>query len=192
MERKRTEKVIAVVALVIAIIGLSIGFAAMSTTLQIQGTAQMNPATWEIRFENLSAPVITGDATVTTAPVLSDTTIQTFAVTLTKPGDSVTYTFDVTNAGSINALLGTFTKAANPTCTGTGAAATADAAIVCGNLIYTLTYTGGAAVGANDTLLAGQTRNMTLRIEYSATATQLPQALVNISNMGITLLYVQN
>jgi len=192
MNRKRTEKIVAVAALIIAIIGLSVGFAAMSTSLQIDGTARMNPASWEIKFENLSAPTITGDATVITAPTLSDTAIQTFAVSLTKPGDSITYTFDVNNIGSINAILGTFTKANTPTCTGTGATATADATIVCDNLVYTLTYSGGGVVGANDTLTAGQTRTMVLRIEYPATATQLPQNVVNISNMGITLLYIQS
>ena len=191
MKKDRSPRILAIAALIIAIIGLSVGFAAMSTTLQINGTAEMNPATWDIRFENLSAPTITGGATVLTAPTLSNTQIGTFGISLTKPGDSVTYTFDIRNAGTINADLGSITPLA-PTCVGTGASAAADATLVCNNISYTLTYTaGGAAVSATDTLDAGQSRNVTLRLTYLSTATQLPNALVNINNLGITLVYVQ-
>jgi len=191
MGRERTTKIIAAGALVIAIIGLTVGFAAMSTTLQITGTAEMNPATWDIRFGNLSAPTIVGGATVLQSPTLSNTMISNFRLSLTKPGDSVTYTFDVTNLGNIDAELSSITPLA-PTCVGTGAAATADATLVCNNIAYTLTYTAnGAPVQASDTLNAGQTRNMTLRLVYSSTATQLPAALVNINSLDITKVYVQ-
>jgi len=179
-------------ALMIAIIGLSVGFAAMSTNLQITGTARMDPANWEVKFANLSTPIITGDATVITAPTLTDTNIGTYQVELTKPGDSITYTFDVTNTGTINARITTFTMP-NPTCTGTGTSATADATIVCNNLVYTLTYTAnGATVGLNDILPAGQTRNMTLRISYPSTVSVLPNNLVNITDLGITIVYMQD
>ena len=191
MKKDQTPKTIAVAALIIAIIGLSVGFAAMSTTLQINGTAEMNPATWDIRFQNLSAPTITGGASVLTAPTLTNTQIGTFGISLTKPGDSVTYTFDITNAGTINADLGSITPLA-PGCVGTGANAAADATLVCNNISYTLVYTAnGTPLAANDTLDAGQTRNVTLRLTYLSTATQLPTALVNINNLGITLVYVQ-
>ena len=138
-----------VLALVLSVVGISIGFAAMSTDLTINGSAEVVPASWDIKFKDLSSPTITGDAEVTTAPTItSDTHIGNYAVKLTKPGDSVTYTFKVANDGTIDALLTNFIKA-TPTFTGTGATAAADATIVQNNFVYTITYSDDTAITKN-------------------------------------------
>lgn len=196
MEKQRSTKVIALIAMLVAIVGVSIGFAAMSTQLNIAGTAEMNPATWSIKFENLSAASVTGAATEVTAPTINgtSTTIGTYAVNLTKPGDSVKYIFDIKNAGTMNAILSSFTKSATPTCVGTGANAIADAALVCANLVYSLKYTvaPGDPITQNDTLTAGQARQAELLISYPSSVTVLPDAKVTITGLGITLVYTQN
>ena len=199
MEKDRSTRVIAMVALLIAIVGVSIGFAAMSTQLNISGTAEVNPASWNIKFANLSGPNLTGAATESTAPTIngtSSTNISTFALNLTKPGDSVTYTFDIQNTGTLNAVLDTLTKAVTPTCTDSGTLndtpAQKDATVVCSNIAYTLKYTsGGATVAQDDTLAAGQSRNVTLKLEYLSSASEVPLDSVSITDLGITLLYVQ-
>lgn len=190
MEKKRLINLLVLAGLVFGIIGITVAFAAIQTTLQITGTATMNTATWGVKFENLSSPTLGGDASVTTAPTLADTSIGTFAVEITNSGDSVAYTFDVTNTGSLDAKIGTFTKAASPTCTGTSVTqAEADATTVCSNLTYTLTYTsGGSAVAANDTLASGETKNMTLTLSYSGGITDDD---VNITGLGITIIYIE-
>lgn len=194
MEKNRTTNLLILTALIMAVAGITIGYAALQTTFDIQGTATMQTATWDIAFENLSAPVLTGAASEATAPTLSDTLIGTYSVLVTKPGDSVTYTFDVTNDGDLDAQIGTFTKAANPTCTGVAgvpAQATADAALVCANLTYTLTYTvGGAVVNVGDTLTAGQTKNLTLALSYSGSS--LPTDDVNITGLNISMIYIED
>ena len=43
----------------------------MSQELDINGVAEVAPATWKIKFKDLSAPTITGDAVVTTAPTIT-------------------------------------------------------------------------------------------------------------------------
>jgi hypothetical protein len=191
MKKRRSANILVLSALILGAIGITVAFAAIQTTLNIQGTALFNTATWDVKFQNLSAPVLTGDATVATPPTLASTLIGTYAVVLTKPGDSVTYTFDVTNTGSLDAVIGTYTKATNPTCTGTGANAVADAALICGNLTYTLKYTsGGANVAQSDTLAAGQTKNLTLKIASGGSS--LPTDDVNITDLGITIVYVED
>jgi len=193
MEKNRNMWLAIIMIGLVAIVGTSVAFASLSTQLNITGTGEVNPANWSIKFQNLSSPTIVGGATVVTAPTLSDTTVGTFHVKLTAPGDSVTYTFDVTNNGDLDAEIGTFTKAAIPTCTGTGTSATADEALVCNNLVYTLTYTtGGTAVGVGDTLTHGQTKNLTLKIEYPSTVASLPANTVTISNLAITIIYNQD
>ena len=189
----RGYRTIAIIALCLSVLCLSVGFAAFTQSLAITGTGEFNPGTWDIKFKNLSAPVTTSGVTVVLAPTLNGTStaIGSFDVSLTEPGDSIIYTFDIANDGNVNAVLGTFTKAASPTCTGTGTTAVADASIVCSNIIYTLTYTtGGAPVNTGDTLSAGDTKNVTLKLEYPTGAT-LPEAKVEITDLGITLLYKQ-
>ena len=163
----------------------------MSTTLRINGSANMETAHWKVRFKNLSSPTIAGQASVIQAPSLSDTVIETYSVKLTRPGDSVTYTFDVTNeSADMNAIIGTFTKPA-PTCTGTNTNATSDASTVCSNLVYTLKYTSNnELVGEGDTLNAGETKNLTLTIGYNGSS--LPTNDVEITGLNIAIVYDQN
>ena len=214
MEKQRGIRTLSIVALFVAVIGLSVAFAAMSRTLQINGTATIATAKWDIHFENLVGPGVdgaeakgTGAATVEKAPSISDsangesTVIGDYKVTLTKPGDSVTYNFKVTNEGTINAKIGTFTKTA-PVCNpatdvkdGDATATEEDAALVCGNLTYTLTYKDtGAAVAADDTLAAGETKDLVLKLIYNDEATTLPTANtdVEITGLDITMVYVQD
>ena len=181
-----------VLALVLSVVGISIGFAAMSTDLTINGSAEVVPASWDIKFKDLSSPTITGDAEVTTAPTItSDTHIGNYAVKLTKPGDSVTYTFKVANDGTIDALLTNFIKA-TPTFTGTGATAAADATIVQNNFVYTITYSDDTAITKNtDELDAKSYKTVKLVVGYKDDATTLPTNAVTISGLDITFTYGQ-
>ena len=181
-----------VLALVLSVVGISIGFAAMSTDLTINGSAEVVPASWDIKFKDLSSPTITGDAEVTTAPTItSDTHIGNYAVKLTKPGDSVTYTFKVANDGTIDALLTNFIKA-TPTFTGTGATAAADATIVQNNFVYTITYSDDTAITKNtDELDAKSYKTVKLVVGYKEDASALPTDSVTISGLDVTFTYGQ-
>ena len=191
-DNRKVLYVLVAFALVLSVAGITVGFAAMSTNLDIQGQAEVVPATWKIRFENLSSPTIVGDASVTTGPTITnDTHLGDYDVVLTKPGDSVVYTFDVKNAGSLDAKLTAY-NFATPTFTGTGTNAAADATIAQTNVVYTLTYSNGSAIGVNDTLAAGESKTLRLTVEYPASATTLPEAEVDITGMDVTFTYSQD
>lgn len=194
MEKEKNGKTLAIIALFVAIVGLSVGFAALSTTLTINGTGTVKTSKWDIHFANLGAtPGLTGSAEEVTAPTLTDTTVQTFDVSFTAPADSVTYTFDVVNDGSYDAKISSVTIP-TPQCTGTGTTADTDASNVCNNLTYTLTYsTTGETVKDNDSLNSGQTKSVRLKLTYNAstTADELPKNDVTISNLNIPITYVQ-
>lgn len=188
MEKERKVKTLSIAALIVAVLGLTVAFAALSTQLTINGTAEVKAATWDIHFANLSEATLTGTATVATAPTLAATKIGDYKITIVKPGDGVKYTFDVENKGTIDAKLGTFTKP-EPVCTSAGTAA--EAAKVCAGLTYTLTYTDtGAAVKAEDTLAKGETKNLTLTLSYDSDS--VPTNDVEISGLDITMVYNQN
>lgn len=197
MDRQRKKRLYIILLLLFVVIAMTVAFAALSTTLNIRGTARFDTATWEIKFANLSAATLTGAATVTTEPTIQgtgDIIIGDYEVVLTKPGDSVTYTFDVENNGTVDAKIGSFTKAATPTFNGLATDAgnkAADEALLTANTTYTLTYTAdGREVALDDTLEAGVSVNMTLKLAYDGTA--IPTDDVEISGLDIAMIYVQN
>ena len=115
--KDRTYQVVAIVALIIGVFALSIGFAAFSTTLTIKSAADVTPAQepLNVKFSTSNTSYVAGavngvDAgTVTgaTADVasLADTTIQNINAKFTKPGQSVTYSFNAYNGSSFDAYL---------------------------------------------------------------------------------------
>ena len=54
MEKTRKIKIISLCALLVAVLGLTVAFAALSQTLTIKGSAAVNAASWDIHFENTS------------------------------------------------------------------------------------------------------------------------------------------
>ena len=195
-DNKKFLQVFSVLALVVAVLGISVGFAALSQTLTINGTAEVTPANWNVHFENLVQPyALTGGATITGNPTLTATHFGNYHVTLTKPGDKAVIKFDVKNAGDIPAKLTDYTFAA-PVITGTSEDATAkaaDEAMVSENLVYTLTYEGGTAITKNsDTLAVNEAKTLELTVEYKASAESVPSAAVNITGMDVTFVYTQN
>lgn len=192
MEQKKVRIGI-LTLLIIAIILLTVAFAAMSTVLTINGTGIVDPGGWGVKFENLSAPILKGGASVETpAKIEGETEINDFRAVLTKPGDSVSYKFDIKNYGQINAQISSLTKQ-TPVCTGLSTSTgTADSTIVSSNISYTLTYTSnGSTVAKGDILNAGETKNVTLTLKYNSDTTQLPSNDVEISGLDVTLVYGQ-
>lgn len=195
--KNRGLKIGVIAALVISVVAIGIGFATFTETLKIEGSATVQTSTWKVKFTNLSAPTLLGTATVVTPPTINtnDTTISTYDVKLIKPGDSVSYTFDVVNTGTYNAKLTSITIP-TPTCTGKAEteSATTDAANVCKHLTYTLTYADGTSLAENDALEASTgVAHMKLTLTYTShdVAAELPKADVTISNLGISLVYSQ-
>lgn len=191
MEKNRTLKTLAIAALLFAVIGTGIAFAALSTTLNITGSADITAPNWDIHFDNLgTTPIETGNgkADTVTTPTLTTTSITNIKGIFDDTG-TVGYEFDVVNGGAIDAQIGSITMAAAPTCTGTGANAVADAALVCGAITTSLTNaTGGSVVAVGDTLDAGVTKRMIFTINYNPAGTH-PDNAVTVTGLGATIVY---
>lgn len=193
---KSNNKLVVTISLFATVLLMTIGFAALSTNLTINGTGTVKSSTWDIHFENLSSSVKVGEANEITPPTLSPTnttSISGFSVSLRKISDSISYTFDVVNDGSYNAKISSIALD-TPICTGNGSNATTDANNVCKYLVYTLTYSDGTAVQKDDRLEKGQSKSMTLKISYgneNVTAQELAKSDVSISNLDIIINYSQ-
>ena len=113
MEKERRTKALVVVVLLIVVAGLTVAFAALSATLNINGTAYLDAAKWGIRFENLSSPTKIGSATTTGTAKIEESKaaeITGMNVGLSIPGDKVVYTVDLVNKGTINAKIDNIEK----------------------------------------------------------------------------------
>lgn len=178
MQKDRTARIMVVVAICIATLGLSVAYSAFSTTLTVNGTATLKGNQWSVYFDNLLNPVTTvGTGESTKADLITDTTKFDFAVSLTKPGDSVSYTFDVHNAGQIDAKLSSITI------TGVDDAAAK-------NVTYKLTKSDGAALQVNDALAAGTSQTLKLTVTFDADAENV-EATDVILDLSAVLTYVQ-
>ena len=201
MEKERRIKGLSLVALVVAVLGLTVAFAALSTQLTIEGSASVSKASWDVHFANLSDPTKAGATIVATEDgkgIQTDTTkIVLPTLTFTKPGDTVTYTFDVVNGGTIDAKVDV-----EPTCTRTVTATATDAdknaadkKMVEDNFTCELTYADGTKIGKDNELLNKDTntntKQMKLTVGYPTTATEVPSNDVNISDITVTMTYVQ-
>ena len=192
MDKSREVKIIAVVALLVAVVGLSVAYAALNTTLKITGTATVNSASWDVHFiKGTGTPV--GSATFVEPEISTDSTaLNNYSVKLTKPGDSVTYTFKITNQGSINAKLGTV-NIGDVTCTSadTTETGTAEANTTCANLTYSVTYENGDEIAVGDVLNAGDTVDAKITITFNSDAETVPASVVTVGGLDVTLIYNQ-
>ena len=84
MRDNKSSKV-ALVALIVAIVGLTVAFAALSSNLTINGNAKLDPINWNIYFDNISGVDLSGEAAIVNNPEIDSndkTKITNFNVTL--------------------------------------------------------------------------------------------------------------
>ena len=96
------------ILLIILIVGLGIGYAYINSDLNINGTAQINSANWDVHWANLqvSDGSVSG-SNVVVAPTISDPTTVNYSIVLPTPGSFFEITVDAVNAGSVDAMLDT-------------------------------------------------------------------------------------
>ena len=182
MEKERSVKILIISILFMLIAGLTVAFAALSTTLNIKGTAYLDAAKWGIKFENLSEPVKVGNASVVGTSKIEETKsaeITGINVSLSIPGDKVTYTVDLVNKGTINAKIDNIEK-------------TVLTSEQQKYLTFKVTDRDGRKVSEGDILSKGETRNLTITIEFikDLTKEDLPKQTSTIS-LSYKLNFVQ-
>lgn len=179
MEKKNIRRNYAIIVVLLLVIGISIGYAALSATLNINGQTTISKSNWDVHFGNLN--ITDGSVTATTdAAIDTNKTDINYSVTLAQPGDYYEFTVDVTNAGTIPAKI-----ASTPTLAGLS-----DEQKVYTN--YTVTYQDGSTVSADDALSAGTTKTLRVRVEYKTdiNSTQLPTTAQTV-NLTFAMNFIQ-
>ena len=142
------KKNIALAVLGVILLGMTIAYAALQTNLSIGGSVNVPAVSWNVHFANFEKGTVTGSATgpsaseLTSGGHLTATSISNLNISLPRPGDSITYTWDIVNEGSIEAKLNSYS-----------AGWTCDSGKDCSNITYNLTCTNGATT-QNSTLAA--------------------------------------
>ena len=121
MGEKKTKNVV-IIALCVTLIFMGVGFAALSQNINIKATGTVSGKTaWDIHYASFALNEKGGNAADTTPEATADgvkyldtaITTATVSFTLTAPRDYVEYKGTITNFGSIDAKLNTYTSSFN-------------------------------------------------------------------------------
>ncbi len=140
------------ILLLIVLASIGTGYAYIKSNLNINGTANVTAASWDVHFENLN--VTTGSITATTPANITDDTTVTFSAELSNPNDFYEFTVDVVNDGTMDAMIDSFSI--SPTLT------TAQKKY----LEYTVTYSDGTPLANKQELKVGTSETLKVRFSY--------------------------
>ena len=188
MEHNRKQKLLMIIALVVGIASLSVGFAAFSVSLNISSQASVTPNsdTFSVKFSTNQNSLVVGavspssnlyNLTTTNGTIdnSSNPTIKGLSATFTSPGQYVEYTFYARNEGEYTAYLNNINFLGDKTCTGeTGTTASlvtsACESIVISATIGSTTYTETTPIEGH-TLAKNTGEQIKIRLEYLSSGT---------------------
>ncbi len=101
---QKKQRTLAIFALAVALVATTVAYAALSTTLNISGNITKKGGSWSVGIANISGVSTKGTGAMSTAPKVTGTTLS-FDANLKKPGDSVSFTFDIVNSGTVTAQM---------------------------------------------------------------------------------------
>ena len=178
MYRRKNKKIL-ILLLMILVVGISVGYAVLNSTLKINGTSSIKKNTWDVHFENIY--VQEGSVTPAIEPAISDnTTISNFELTLDKPGDFYEFYVDVVNKGTIDAMIDSVVK--TPDLTETQKK----------YINYIIEYQNGEQIAKNQLISQNSFVRIKVLVEYKKdlTASDLPTEDETL-NLGLNLNIIQ-
>jgi len=166
------------VIILILFASIGVGYAALRSTISINGTTQITSAKWDVHFANCL--VGTNTSGNYAQPSITDNgTKLTISKIGLSAGTEVEYYVDVVNAGTIDARLSGLVKS-NLTTEQEK------------YLSYTVTYGFNTPIKENDLLKAGTSERIRILVVYSDDKTLAPTTTQTISNLTFRLDYVQD
>ena len=99
--------------IIIILLVISIGYAALNSTLNINGRSSISKNTWSVYFDNIK--IMSDSVEAVKVPTITDNTTIDFEIQLNIPGDFYEFTVDVVNDGSIDAMIESINKTPNLT-----------------------------------------------------------------------------
>ena len=181
MGNDRKFRALAIAAICVAVVGVSVAYAALQASLTIEGTATVNTEnSWSVTPSNLACTA-TGQAGFTgtedkTKTFAVSTNAITWDATFKAPGDKVTCELTWTNGGSIDAAVTNLVKSI------TGDAATAlTYDVVMGSTDVT------DVVPTNKYLAAGTNKKATITVTFDENRSLTAEQLADLNGKTATM-----
>ena len=163
MRNKRSNKIKLFLLLLLVI---TVGYALLSQTLDINGTTNIKSSNWSIIWDNIQVKdgSVSGDA-VTTAASITNTkkTLVEYSISLSEPGEFYEFTVDAKNEGTIDGMVNVVSNKIYES-NGTTEKTLPE------YLTYTVTYSDGKAIEPKHLLSAGSTEKYKVRVEFKDVA----------------------
>ena len=165
---KKERRIIGFLALLLA---LTVGYALLSQTLDINGTTNIKSSNWSIIWDNVvvNENSVKGDS-VTTAAQITNTekTLVEYSISLSEPGEFYEFTVDAKNEGTIDGMVNVVSNKVYES-NGTTEKTLPE------YLTYSVTYSDGKAIEPKQLLKAGSTEKYKVREEFKdVSADKLP------------------
>ena len=205
MEHNRKIKILSIVALVLAISAMTLGFAAFSTTLNISSSASVTPNSgdFSVKFStsqnSLVVAAVAPSSKSTGASATNGTinneaipTLTNLSATFSKPGDYVEYTVYARNEGQYTAYLNNINFLGSKSCTASAGTTESLVQSVCESInvkatIGETTYTETTPI-SNHTLASNTGESLKVRLEYDENGTAADGSF-SITFPNIALVY---
>ena len=166
--------------LFIILLSISLGYALLTTNLNIVGTTIVKDNKWDIYFDNVQ--VSSGSVSASTPAIDTNKTTVSYSVNLNLPGDYFEFTVDAVNAGTIDGMISAVSNKLNGT----------EITTLPNYLEYSVSYSDGIAIQNNHLLESGKTETYKVRVGYKKdiSATDLPSTEQTL-NLIFSVTYVQ-
>ena len=184
MRNKRTDKIKLFLLLLLVI---TVGYALLSQTLDINGTSKIKKAGWSIIWDNVvvNTNSVKGEA-VTQAAAITNTekTLVEYSITLSEPGEFYEFTVDAKNEGTIDGMVN---AVSNKVYESNGTTEKTLPAY----LTYSVTYSDGQTIAPKQLLKAGTTEKYKVRVEFKDVEESLLPAQEETIKFKFSVDYIQ-
>ena len=151
-----TKKETRIMAFLLLLLVITVGYALLSQQLDINGTSKIKKAGWSIIWDNVvvNTNSVKGES-VTQAAQITNTekTLVEYSVTLSEPGKFYEFTVDAKNEGTIDGMVNVVSNKVYES-NGTTEKTLPE------YLTYSVTYSDGKAIAPKQLLKAGTIENI--------------------------------
>lgn len=165
---KKNNKNAIIGGLLAIVFVMAVGYAAFATSLNISGSSSI-ATSWDVHIESITPGTPVGTAESSSAVIGSDKLSATFEDNLKSPGDSITYTVVVKNAGSLTAKLTGLTTTDVAKDSSGNTVTTESEANVDKAILHTV-----SGISEGDTIAPNSTATFTVTATYNENVTTQP------------------
>ena len=171
------KKYLFVIVLILSFI--TVGYANMSTSINVVGSSVINNPKWDIHFDNLR--VIDGSNNGSSS-ISNDNNVVNYDLYFTIPGDTYEFLVDVVNSGTIDGMIDSTISKLN------GELIT----VLPSYLDYSVTYSDGEEILPNQVLFANESKTIRVRVSYKRdiTVDDIPDSIEKF-RLSYSMKYIQ-